>query len=56
MRTILTLDDDVYEAAVVLSRASGERRGKVVSQPARRGLVFRGPVYRRGRRRFPTFL
>jgi hypothetical protein len=55
MWTTLTLDDDVYEAAVRLSRISGKRLGEVVSLLARRGLILQEPVYRRGRRRFPTF-
>jgi Arc/MetJ family transcription regulator len=38
MRTTVTLDDDVYEAAMRLARASGERLGKVLSMLARRGL------------------
>lgn len=31
VRTTVTLDDDVYEAAMHLSRSSGERLGKVLS-------------------------
>jgi hypothetical protein len=31
MRTTLTLDDDVYQAALELSQASGDSLGKVVS-------------------------
>jgi hypothetical protein len=54
MRTTLTLDDDVYEAAVGLVQASGKTLGQVVSLLARRGLrpsedfpVKRGlPVFR----------
>ena len=38
MRTIVTLDDDIYDAAMHLSRASGERLGRVLSMLARRGL------------------
>jgi hypothetical protein len=38
MRTTLTLDDDVIEAAHALVRASGKTLGQVVSQLARRGL------------------
>ncbi len=38
MRTTLTLDDDVFEAAQSLARASGQRLGQIVSELARRGL------------------
>lgn len=38
MRTTLTLDDDVYEAAKTLADGSGESLGAVVSELARRGL------------------
>ena len=38
MRTTLTLDDDVFEAARALVRGSGKTLGQVVSQLARRGL------------------
>ena len=41
MRTTLTLDDDVYEAAAALVRASGRTMGQVMSQLARRGLRVR---------------
>ncbi|MDP3000148.1 MAG: hypothetical protein Q8N47_21875 [Bryobacterales bacterium] len=54
MRTTVTLDDDVYQAAMHLSRSSGERLGKVLSGLARRGLVPR-PAPKRSSRRFPTF-
>jgi len=54
VRTTLTLDEDVYHAARHLSRASGERLGKVVSTLARRGLAPAARVRRSGRR-FPTF-
>lgn len=36
VRTTVTLDDDVYEAAMHLSLTSGERLGKVLSMLARR--------------------
>jgi hypothetical protein len=42
MRTTLTIDDDVYEAAQSLSRASGQSLGGVLSQLARRGLKAQG--------------
>jgi hypothetical protein len=54
MRTTLTLDDDVYQAALAFSRSSGEGLGKVISRLIRRGLTPAAPV-RRGKRRFPVF-
>lgn len=38
MRTTLSLDDDVFEAAQNLAHSSGKKLGQVVSQLARRGL------------------
>jgi hypothetical protein len=38
VRTTITLDDDVYEAAQSLSKASGQSLSAVLSQLARRGL------------------
>jgi hypothetical protein len=56
VRTTVTLDDDVYEAAMHLSRASGERLGKVLSTLARRALKLTdSPLARRSTRRFPVF-
>ena len=55
MRTTLTLDDDVYEAAAQLSRVSGKRLGKVVSTLARRSLTRSERPQRRRGRKFPTF-
>ena len=55
MRTTVTLDDDVYEAAIHLSRTSGERLGKVLSMLARRGLKPADAPTRRSKRRFPVF-
>jgi hypothetical protein len=52
MRTTVTLDDDVYKAALHLSRISGERLGKTLSTLVRRGLVARPLVTTR---RFPMF-
>jgi hypothetical protein len=54
MRTTITLDDDVYQAAVHLSRSSGQRLGKVVSALIRRGLTPAGEVKKRRKGRFPT--
>jgi hypothetical protein len=60
MRTTVTLDDDVYEAALAHSRATGRRLGLVLSEMARRALQplparsrSRG---RAGSRRFPSFV
>ena len=55
MRTTVTLDDDVYEAIMHLSRTSGERPGKVLSRIARRGLVPAGRIAKKSSGRFPTF-
>jgi hypothetical protein len=55
MRTTVTLDDDIYEAAMHISRASGERFGKVLSTLARRGLKPADAPARCGKRRFPMF-
>jgi len=55
MRTTVTLDNDVYEAAIHLSHASGERLGKVLSTLARRGLKPEGAAARGSKRRFPVF-
>ncbi len=38
MRTTLSLDDDVFEAAKALAASSGKKLGQVLSQLARRGL------------------
>ncbi|HEY5743192.1 MAG TPA: hypothetical protein VIS99_11685 [Terrimicrobiaceae bacterium] len=38
MRTTVTLDDDVFEAAKAQAQASGRNLGEVLSQLARRGL------------------
>jgi hypothetical protein len=55
MRTTVTLDDDVYQAAVHLSRASGDRLGRVLSILVRRGLTPRAEPPRKESRRFPAF-
>jgi len=54
VRTTITLDDDVYQAAVHLSRNSGQRLGKVVSTLIRRGLTPPGQFKKRGKQRFPV--
>lgn len=51
----MTLDDDVYDAAMHLSRTSGERLGKILSTLARRGLKPADAPARRTTRRFPSF-
>jgi hypothetical protein len=38
MRTTVTLDDDVYEAAQAQARATGKRLGRVLSEMARQTL------------------
>jgi hypothetical protein len=56
MRTTLTLDDDIHEAAQHLARKSGERLGKIVSELARRDLTnapLDEPAQRK--QRFATF-
>jgi hypothetical protein len=55
MRTTITLDDDVHQAADYLARVTGRRLGKVISELARRGLERGHPVRPAGRHRFPTF-
>lgn len=44
MRTTLTIDDDVYRAAVSRSRRSGRRLGQVVSEMLRESLQSQGSV------------
>ena len=55
MRTTVTLDRDVYEAATQLARTSGQRLGTVISELARRGLARSQPPVSKGKKRFPTF-
>jgi hypothetical protein len=49
------VDDDVFDAATQISRTSGERIGKVISDLARRGLkpVSEVQIVKEGR--FPVF-
>ncbi|MCB1018622.1 MAG: antitoxin [Acidobacteria bacterium] len=54
MRTTLSLDDDVYEAALQLSKTSGKRLGEVLSELARRALTPREPI-KSEEREFPVF-
>jgi hypothetical protein len=58
MRTTVTLDDDVYEAAQAHAQATGKRLGRVLSEMARQALK---PAGRRSKKsakgvsRFPAF-
>ncbi len=54
MRTTVTLDDDVYEAALAMARATGQRLGRVLSDMARNALRPPAPP-KKGRARFATF-
>ena len=53
MRTTVTLDDDVFEAARALARSSGKRLGQVVSDLMRKGLRTRSGFSERSG--FPMF-
>jgi hypothetical protein len=55
VRTTITLDQDVYEATVHLSRVSGERLGKVLSDLARAALKTPTVPQPTKGRRFPVF-
>jgi hypothetical protein len=56
MRTTVTLDDDIYEAAVANAKATGRRLGEVLSEMARTALEPRQPSSgRRRRARFAAF-
>jgi len=55
MRTTVNLDPDVYESALHLSRVSGQRLGKVLSDLARRGLAPTSESNIKASSRFPTF-
>jgi hypothetical protein len=57
MRTTVTLDDDVYEAALAHARATGQRLGRVLSEMARHALQPPPPRSRRSARkaRFASF-
>ncbi|HEV7507007.1 MAG TPA: antitoxin [Thermoanaerobaculia bacterium] len=58
MRTTVTLDDDIYEAAQARARATGKRLGRVLSELAREALKPSGRQARppaREAARFPTF-
>jgi hypothetical protein len=56
MRTTVTIDDDVYEAALANARATGRRLGLVLSEMARAALHSpQTPPSRKKPARFPTF-
>jgi Arc/MetJ family transcription regulator len=58
MRTTITLDDDVYEAAQAHAQATGKRLGQVLSEMARQALQpsERGPKRSSKKAsRFPVF-
>ena len=57
MRTTVTLDDDVYEAARAHAQATGKRLGRVLSEMARQALQPSAPQSRRSKSasRFPAF-
>ena len=55
MRTTVTLDDDVYQAAMHVSRMTGRRLGKILSELARRGLTRASMPKGKAGRRFPVF-
>ena len=53
MRTTITLENDVFEAAKSLAASSGQNLGKIISQLARRGL--RSPAAVAKKNGFPVF-
>lgn len=58
MRTTVTLDDDVYEAAQAHAQATGKRLGQVLSEMARQALTPSGQGSKRSTKkvaRFPVF-
>jgi hypothetical protein len=58
MRTTVTLDDDVYEAAQAHAQATGKRLGCVLSEMARQALQpteQRSKGSAKGASRFPVF-
>ncbi len=55
MRTTVTLDDDVYEAAQAYAQATGKRLGRVLSEMARQALNPSVQQLGRGASRFPAF-
>jgi hypothetical protein len=55
MRTTVTLDDVVYEAAQAYAQATGKRLGRVLSEMARQALHPAVQPLERGSSRFPAF-
>lgn len=58
MRTTVTLDDDVYEAAQAHAQATGKRLGRVLSEMARQALQPSGRQSKKSGKessRFPAF-
>jgi uncharacterized protein YggE len=55
VRTTVTIDDDAYEAASTLAKASGRRLGEVISQLIRRAVQPSGAPPKRRRRQLPAF-
>lgn len=58
MRTTVTLDDDVYEAALAHAQATGKRLGQVLSEMARQAFQPAGPRPKKKATksaRFPVF-
>lgn len=55
MRTTLTIEDDVLEAARTIAADEGTSVGEAVSRLARRGLVDGGRVREQGAEEPPAF-
>lgn len=57
MRTTVTLDDDIYEAALCQAKATGRRLGSVLSEMARHALRSEARPMRDAEQgtRFPSF-
>jgi hypothetical protein len=55
MRTTITIDDEAYEAALTLSKSSGQRVGAVISQLIRRAMRATDRPAPKSGKRFPTF-
>ena len=53
MRTTLTIDNDVFEAARAMAASSGKKLGEVISHLARRGLKTRPEAAKKNR--LPVF-
>jgi TPP-dependent 2-oxoacid decarboxylase len=56
MRTTVTIDDDVYDAALANAQATGRRIGRVLSEMARTAIEKRQtPPSTKRRKRFASF-